>query len=105
MLRKITFLSFFSGQGKSSGLAVFAGYGFKINEKELVWDDYKNIDVDGKWVIVMRHSPERENKHSIYTEHSSLHKKMLVARDAGAIGVLFVSQKEDDGLRRISIQF
>ena len=89
---------FFSGQGKSSGLAVFAGYGFKINEKELVWDDYKNIDVDGKWVIVMRHSPERENKHSIYTEHSSLHKKMLVARDAGAIGVLFVSQKEDDGL-------
>ena len=46
----------------------------------------------------MRHSPERENKHSIYTEHSSLHKKMLVARDAGAIGVLFVSQIEDDGL-------
>ena len=88
----------FSGQGKSSGKAVFVGYGFKINNNDIIWDDYKQIDVNGKWAIIMRHSPDRENKTSLYSEHSSLHKKMIVARDEGAIGVLYVSQTEDKDL-------
>ena len=88
----------FSGQGKSSGKAVFVGYGFKINNNDIIWDDYEQIDVNGKWAIIMRHSPDRENKTSLYSEHSSLHKKMIVARDEGAIGVLYVSQTEDKDL-------
>ena len=88
----------FSGQGKASGMAVFVGYGFKINNNDIIWDDYKQIDVNGKWAIIMRHSPDRENKTSLYSEHSSLHKKMIVARDEGAIGVLYVSQTEDKDL-------
>ena len=88
----------FSGNGSTSALAVFAGYGFNIEEDELKWNDYEGLDVNGKWVIVLRHSPERNNQHSVYAPHSALHKKMLVARDRGAAGVLFVSQLEDQEL-------
>ena len=89
---------FFSANGDFSGETVFAGYGFQIMEKELKWDDYKGIDVKNKWVIIMRHSPERKEAHSIYSPYSSMHKKMLVARDNGAKGVVFVSQVEDKEL-------
>ena len=88
----------FSSSGVYKGEAVFAGYGFKINTDNLVWNDYKSINVKGKWVIVMRHSPERDLQHSVFLEHSSLHKKMLVARDEGALGIIFISQIEDPDL-------
>ena len=88
----------FSENSAMSGSLVFAGYGFKIEQEDLQWNDYKNLDVNGKWVVIMRHSPERHNQHSKYAPHSSLHKKMLVARDQGAAGVIFVSQIEDEDL-------
>jgi len=88
----------FSGNSETSGSLVFAGYGFKIDQEELQWNDYKDLDVDGKWVVIMRHSPERHIQHSVYASHSTLHKKMLVARDEGAAGVIFVSQMEDENL-------
>ena len=40
---------FFSANGNYSGEAVFVGYGFQINDKELKWDDYEGIDVKDKW--------------------------------------------------------
>ena len=89
---------FFSANGNFSSEVIFAGYGFQINEKELKWNDYEGIDVKDKWVIVMRHSPERNQPHSIYAPHSPLHKKMLVAKDNGAKGIVFVSQIEDEEL-------
>jgi len=88
----------FSASGFVTGEVVFAGYGFNISDDNLEWNDYSKLDVAGKWVVVMRHSPERNNQHSLYSSHSSLHKKMLVARDAGAIGVVFISQIEDEEL-------
>lgn len=88
----------FSSSGIYKGGAVFAGYGFKIKTPDLIWNDYKSINVKGKWVIVMRHSPERELQHSVFLEHSSLHKKMLVARDEGALGIIFISQIQDPDL-------
>ena len=88
----------FSSSGITKGPVVFAGYGLNINEEQLQWNDYAEIDVKDKWVMVMRHSPERENSHSLFSSHSPLHKKMLVARDKGAAGIIFISQLEDDGL-------
>lgn len=88
----------FSGNETVSAPAVFAGYGFSIDEEDLKWDDYKNLDVNKKWVIVMRHGPERDTQHSSFIPHLGLHKKMLVARDKGALGIIFVSQLEDEGL-------
>ena len=53
---------------------MFVGYGFQINEKELKWDDYANIDVKDKWVIVMRHSPGEIGHTQFAAKHSPLHK-------------------------------
>ena len=88
----------FSANKTESSSAIFAGYGFNINEESVQWNDYENIDVKNKWVIVFRKSPEADNVHSIFREHSSFHKKMLVARDNGAVGIIFVSQVEDTTL-------
>ena len=88
----------FSATGLHSSALVFAGYGFDINEEGIIWNDYKGLDVNGKWVVVMRHGPERDQVHSIFSKHSPLHKKMLVARDNGASGIVFVSQLENDAL-------
>ena len=46
----------------------------------------------------MGYNPDRGNQLYVYYSHSSLHKKMLVARDAGAAGVMFISQIEDEEL-------
>ena len=88
----------FSSDGNATGALVFVGYGFNINEEKLKWNDYKNIDVKNKWAVIMRHGPSRDEKHSKYANHMPLHKKMLVARDMGAIGVAFISQVEDENL-------
>ena len=88
----------FSGNSSVSAEVVFAGYGINLITDSLVWNDYKDLNVDGKWVMVMRHSPERENPHSVYAPHSDLHKKMIEARDRGAVGIIFISQIEDSTL-------
>ena len=88
----------FSGNSSASAEVVFAGYGINLITDSLVWNDYKDLNVDGKWVMVMRHSPERENPHSVYAPHSDLHKKMIEARDRGAAGIIFISQVEDSTL-------
>mgnify|MGYP001166898617 FL=1 len=88
----------FSGNRTVSGSCVFAGYGMEINEESIQWNDYNNIDVNNKWVIVFRKSPEPENVHSPFTKYSSFHKKMLLARDKGAIGIIYISQIDDTEL-------
>ena len=65
----------FSSNKSESSTAVFAGYGFNINEESVQWNDYENIDVKNKWVIVFRKSPEADNVHSVFREHSSFHKR------------------------------
>ncbi len=87
-------LAFSSNAAVSSGL-VFAGYGFSIDEDSLSWDDYSGVDVEGKWVLVLRGDPDPDNPHSEYAKYSALRKKLLVARDKGAAGVLFVSPYQD----------
>jgi aminopeptidase YwaD len=88
----------FSGNSSLSAEIVFAGYGINLITDSLVWNDYKDLNVEGKWVMVMRHNPERENPHSTYAPHSDLHKKMIEARDRGAAGIIFISQVEDSTL-------
>ena len=88
----------FSGSGSLKADIAFAGYGFSISQDSLFWNDYKDIKVQNKWVMVMRHSPERGNPHSVYAPHSDLHKKMMVARDQGAAGIIYISQYQDSTL-------
>ena len=46
----------------------------------------------------MRHSPEKEEKNSLFFEHSSLYRKTILARNQGALGVIFISQTKDKKL-------
>jgi hypothetical protein len=79
----------------SSGVA-FAGYGFEINQDSLVWNDYEGMDVEGKWVMILRGDPEMDKQESHFISFGDDRDKVLLARDKGAAGVLFVSGKKFD---------
>jgi aminopeptidase YwaD len=81
----------FSGNGELNAEVVFAGYGFNINNDSLKWDDYENIDVRGKWALILRGDPEPDKGISGFIPFSSDRDKALAARDQGASGVLLVS--------------
>ena len=85
----------FSENGDVTAPVIFAGYGFDVKTDSILWNDYSGLDVTGKWVMVLRGDPE-DNPHGIFSEHSSLRKKTLVARDHGAAGILFLSGPEFD---------
>ena len=85
----------FSESGDITAPVIFAGYGFDIKTDSVSWNDYSRLDVTGKWVMVLRGDPE-DNPHGIFSEHSSLRKKTLVARDHGAAGILFLSGPKFD---------
>ena len=69
----------------------FVGYGFMIDGDTLSWDDYAEVDVKDKWVMILRGNPENEARSSNFEKYSSLRHKLLIARDHGAAGVIFVS--------------
>lgn len=74
---------------------VFAGYGLLVPEDEhhAAIDDYAAIDVRDRWVLVFRDLPHSldADRHQALQRHASLRYKAMVARDQGAIGILFVS--------------
>ena len=84
----------FSANRSVAGKVAFVGYGFDFDLDSLSWHDYQGIDVSQKWCMILRGDPEIENINSPFVLYSSLRKKALVARDHGAVGVLFVSGKE-----------
>ncbi|NQV14074.1 M20/M25/M40 family metallo-hydrolase [bacterium] len=75
---------------------VFLGYGFQIENDTMQWNDLSGQDVQDKWVMILRGNPENEASHSKYDEVSSLRHKLLLARDSGAQGVVFVSGSKFD---------
>lgn len=81
----------FSDAGEISGEMVFAGYGFQIDTKEIKWDDYKNVNVTDKIVVLLRGEPYIDSTKSAYRTYSSDINKALTAKDNGAKGVILVS--------------
>ena len=81
----------FSENGQVNAPVVFVGYGFDINSDSLAWNDYENIDAQGKWAMILRGDPELENADSPFAPYSTLRKKVFVAKDHGAAGVIFIS--------------
>jgi aminopeptidase YwaD len=90
MEKDFTPLSFSSNAVISSEL-VFAGYGFQIAEEEWNWDDYSELDVEGKWVMILRGVPGKQDASSPYVNYSEDRSKALLAMDMGAAGVILVS--------------
>ena len=81
----------FTGAGNVKDQVVFAGYGISIPE----YDDYKNIDVKGKVVIVFRYNPKWIIE-DVKFPSSLPREKARVALEHGAIGILLVSFPNDE---------
>lgn len=79
----------FSGKVNIDGKVVFAGYG--ISSAKINYDDYLNLDVKGKIVIVFRGNPESGKPKSKFDEFSSIRYKTSVARDKGAFAIIFLN--------------
>ncbi len=81
----------FSSNDELDAEVVFAGYGIDMDDDSVVWNDYTNLDVEGKWVMVLRSDPEPENDSSIFITHGDDRGKVLTARDRKAGGIIFVN--------------
>ena len=75
---------------------VFVGYGFLIEQGNNKWNDYENVDVKDKWVLILRGEPEETEEPFPFSMYSGLRSKAITAKDQGAVGVIFVSGKKFD---------
>lgn len=76
------------------GELVFAGYG--ITAPEYGYDDYENLDVKGKIVLVMKQEPQKNDENSVFdgkkeTRYANVDYKIQNAATHGAAGFLLVS--------------
>ena len=92
----------FSPNGSiDSRAVVFAGFGIASNE--LKYDDYANLDVRNKIVVVLDGSAESDSLHSGFARYDT-HAKAKIAKDKGAVGLLIISREaklEDDKLAQL----
>ncbi len=84
----------FSNSGRFDAPVVFAGYG--ITAREYNYDDYKDLDVKDKFVLILRHEPQEFDEKSVfsgkvYTEHSQFFSKATNAKNHGARGVILMN--------------
>lgn len=86
----------FSASTKLESEVVFTGHGFNIDNPNYYWNDYANIDVKGKWVLILRGEPDITDSPVPFSMFSSLRSKAITAKDMGAAGVIFVSGENFD---------
>ncbi|MGA8151442.1 MAG: M28 family peptidase [Terriglobales bacterium] len=95
----------FSASGSVTGPLVFAGYGASADEFK--YDDYGDVDVKDKIVVLLRYEPEgfaAKSGHAGLTQHAQLVTKAINARNRGAKAVVLLNGKlagdEEDLLTR-----
>ena len=81
----------FSSDTVIEATIVFAGYGITIKADSFDWDDYRNLDVKGKWVMALRQSPEITGSGNYFMMGSEDRDKAMLAADNGAAGLILVS--------------
>ncbi|HPG41921.1 MAG TPA: M20/M25/M40 family metallo-hydrolase [bacterium] len=74
----------------------FAGYGLDFDADSISWHDYTGLDVQGRWVLLLSGAPDRGNPACGFAQHSQLHNKVMIAKDRGAAGVIFVAGEHYD---------
>ncbi len=102
------FYGFYPHDISLSAPVVFAGYG--ITAPEFAYDDYANLDVKGKIVLVFDHEPQENDENSIFnglgnTRHANARLKALNAQRHGAVGILIASEpnrKHPSNIERLS---
>lgn len=83
-----------TGNKEVSSSVIFAGYG--ITAPELNYDDYKNLNVNGEIVLLLRHAPHENDTASQFSspkalEYSQVSYKVQNAIKHGAKGVIIVT--------------
>ena len=87
-----------TGSGRVKGQLVFAGYGVVSEEKG--WDDYKDLDINGKIVLLMPGVPDTLGKD--VRREWSIDKKIKTAAEKGAEGVIWMNITASGQRRRRS---
>ncbi|MEZ4812387.1 MAG: stalk domain-containing protein [Caldisericia bacterium] len=84
-----------SGSGKTMNTPlIFAGFGITVSTDGLKYDDYKDVDVDGKIAVIFRHAPMFIQ--SMFEQNESLYSvmyyntKIANAISHGAVGVIIL---------------
>lgn len=107
-LPNIDYLHFGSGTQSETAPVVFAGYG--IHDESIKWNEYKNIDVKGKFVMMFSGLPGADDPDSPFNDPEIKKKyqrppmmrrwtspKIETARKMGAAGVLMIENDVNDG--------
>jgi len=75
----------YSDSGDRTAGTVFAGWG--ISAPDIGYDDYAGLDVQGKFVLCFRGTPDADTKYQVHDEHRT---RMRTARDKGALGIIYI---------------
>ncbi len=104
-LVKRDFIPFhFSSNEKISGPLAFCGYGIVAEDQGR--DDFVHIDVKGKVAIMFRSEPPSwSNDNGFPSRFASFRNKIYNAKDRGAVAVLIISQKTQDGTSDDLVKF
>lgn len=77
-----------------SAPVVFVGYGITAPDS-LNYDDYAGLDVKGKFVAMLRSTPDGSTTTSRYHRYASYQSKSLTARQHGAAGMILLNSPLD----------
>jgi hypothetical protein len=89
-----------SGSGRVTAPLVFVGYG--ASAPKAGYDDFQGLDVAGKVVVLLRHTPRWNNQFlpfdgSRKDEHAALMRKQALAEGHKAAAVILVSDRAEPG--------
>lgn len=84
----------FSSNGKAESDLVFVGYG--IASPDLKYDDYAGLDVKGKIVVMMRHSPAGDDFHDPFYQLGTFPAKVMTAKEKGVAGIVMLDVNEEE---------
>ena len=90
-----------SRSAKVSGPLVFAGHG--VAAKDINFDDYKDLDVKGKIVVLIRRTPRPNDKKQLFD--AGIEKKQALAEKKGALAVLLINDQGEAGDKLLPIQY
>ncbi len=82
------------GDGNVDAPIVFAGYG--VSASRLKYDDYRDADIEGKVLLIIRNEPQQDNAKSEFnglktTPYSYLRTKVRIAKEKNAAAILVVN--------------
>ena len=84
----------FTGRGSVLAPVVFCGYGLSLPDQG--YDDYADVDVQGKVVLVFKQSPPWQPEQGSWGQAHYPRPKARTALDRGAVAVLMVSRPNDE---------